>query len=175
MRARTRWVVGVAVGALFVAVMPGRVVAAPSTSPGPVTRCQTPIRTEALLPDGSTRSAVDGDSYGRRYTYSSGFREAVAPPGFNPLTASDAALAVYALPPRPVNADALRVWQAQWSGWNDSWRDTTPRMCDLGTRNTLTNGNASSANWAGGMAVNGTANQNTLWDINATFNQPGFV
>ena len=36
------------------------------------------------------------------------------PPGFDPLSASDAALAAFHLPPRPADPAALRQWQQVW-------------------------------------------------------------
>ena len=91
--------------------------------------CFTPVRVEALKPDGTTQPAVNGDGLGRDYTFADGFHEVVPPANFDPASASDSELSVYGFPPRPTDPAALAKWNALARNWNPRLRDLNPHPC----------------------------------------------
>lgn len=55
------------------------------------------------------------------YTYDDDgtqYRYYVPPPGLNPLTATDAQLDEYGLPPRPTDITAAAAWQTEMSNYH---------------------------------------------------------
>lgn len=90
----------------------------------------------------------------------------VAPKGFDPSTATAAALDEYGFPPRPTEATALSRWQNQMSAWNGSVTPP-PFLAETHT----SNDSVTYGNWSG-YAVTGGADTYThaeAWFIQPTF------
>jgi hypothetical protein len=125
---------------------------APATAAAidPALDCATATVTAAVHPDGTQGPAVNGDGYGRLWTYPDGSQQLDAPVGWNPANASDQELATFGSPPRPLDPKALAEWKAWASRYHDSGWYAPPVECK---DNDLVANLAQSGNWAGGLAV----------------------
>ena len=134
--------------------------------------CVTATVAVAVHPDGTQGPAVNGDGYGRLWTFPDGSQQLDAPVGWNPLNASDQELATFRSMPRPVDPKGL----AEWKGWASRYHDPAwyapPVVCtDRDLVMNVTN-YAESPNWAGGMAVDGTTFSSTYSRTDSHFYQP---
>ena len=94
----------------------------------------------------------------------------VAPSTFAPLNATDADLAVFGLPPRPVDSTSL----ASWTSLMEAWRPTPDAGLCVGP-NGLTFSSHVNGTWSGKVASASTTTWNTVsgWFTQPTFNAAG--
>ncbi|HVV29825.1 MAG TPA: hypothetical protein VHC41_03000 [Mycobacteriales bacterium] len=84
----------------------------------------------AIAPDGTYATIIPGANQGIRYDYDNGgdLQITVPPVGWNPVTATDAELKIYHLPPRPATAGmspaaaraALAAWDARYRNYSQA-------------------------------------------------------
>jgi len=141
------------------------------------TACVRPFavsRTSAVDAGGNVVANRALAGYATAYTYATGtgdeVREIVPPAGWSPLQAADAELRAYGFPPRPVDARGRATWEKNMAGWK---RAGNPEMCLTAVRAAVTN-SATTGNWAGGMAVNGSATVSTFTNTDGRWSQPSF-
>jgi hypothetical protein len=91
----------------------------------------------------------------------------VAPTGFDPSTATAAELNEYGIPPRPTDAAALSLWQAQMSAWKGS---VTPPPFLSETHTSADS--VYYTNWSG-YAITGSAG--TYTHAEAWYNEPSYL
>jgi hypothetical protein len=125
-----------------------------------------PTSVKAVRSDGATQDAQANDGLGRRYEFGTlgDVHENVPPAGWRPLFASDQELKTYGFPPRPAGVAALQRWHAHAA--NYSAQPSEPRLCQTNQHFAVVH-NATSRNWAGGMLINNTADQDTFFDAQA--------
>lgn len=97
--------------------------------------------------------------------------QVVPPAGFKPLTATDAELKAYELPPRPPGGAALAHWESMMSGWKGA---APPEPCETGRVNSVAH-YATLPYWAGGMNINNSSTLNTYTKADGEWTEPAFV
>lgn len=117
---------------ILVGIFPSGASAATITgTPGPLPSCAASEAGVDSRQNAQVKTFADG---GRLLTYEQGGEEIIfpqPPPGFDPLTASDAMLERYALAPRPSQSEPeqLRLWEEQMS----TYREMSPPVGCTGT------------------------------------------
>ncbi|GAA3253338.1 hypothetical protein ACFO1B_46005 [Dactylosporangium siamense] len=138
------------------------------------TRPFTVVQTSAIDVAGNVVANRALAGHATEYTYTTGtgddIREIAPPEGWSPLRATDAELGAYGFPPRPVDAQGRAAWEKTMAGWKRAGR---PEMCGTDVQATVTHTEQTS-NWAGGMAVNGSATISTFTTAEGRWYQPSF-
>ena len=146
--------------------------AATAAATAPTMDCATAAVAVAVHPDGTQGPAVNGDGYGRLWTYPDGSQQLDAPVGWKPLNASDQELTTFRSMPRPVDPKGLAEWKGWASRYNDPAWYAPPVECKLHDVFANVTNYAQSGNWAGGMAVDGTTFSSTYSRTDSHFYQP---
>lgn len=130
LRRRLGYGMSLALGLLAVACLTGfGVSAGASTVPssgdlsgGSLCVSEIPLKSVmALKPDGTQVPAVDGDGFGRVYSYGGpgdDIKMVMPPPGFDPLTATDGELAMYGFEARPSDPALLDHWKSLYVNYH---------------------------------------------------------
>ena len=144
------------------------VTAAPAQGPCPAGTTWVRPSSGSTLPDGGTMN---------QYNIHGETHEVPVPPvGFSPMTASDASLESYGMPPRPTDAAGLSAWKADMANWRrtpDRGLCETPYRSDASKAATTASDDTQAAqlslNWAG-YVIDTTSNAYIA--VQGDFTQP---
>lgn len=100
------------------------------------------------------------------------FDQVLPPAGFVPAEATDAELATFGLPARPVAGSEREVWDRDYAHMDAADPGV---VCPSNRVAGGVVGTVNSQNWGGGFTLNGSATLNTYWNAQVRWGQPYFV